>query len=104
MSGHHHEEVLPLLPTYAPPAADLDRLGRIGLIVGGAAALATLALGFANPVQFLRSYLVAYVWVFGFAMGCFALMMLHHLSGGAWGLMLRRIFEAATRTIPLLAI
>jgi hypothetical protein len=30
--------------------------------------------------------------------------MLHHLSGGAWGLMIRRIFEAATRTIPLLGV
>jgi hypothetical protein len=104
MSGHHHEEVLPMLPTYAPPAADLDRLGRNGLIVGGAAALATLALGFSDPVQFLRSYLVAFVWVFGVAMGCFGLMMLHHLSSGAWGLMIRRIFEAAARTIPLLGI
>jgi hypothetical protein len=102
--GHHHEEVLPMLPTYAPPAADLDRLGRTALIVGGAAALATAALAFGDPVQFLRSYLVAFVWVFGFAMGCFGLMMLHHLSSGAWGLMIRRIFEAASRTIPLLGI
>lgn len=104
MSGHHHEEVLPLLDTYSPPAADLDRLGRTALIVGGAAALATLGLGLLNPTQFLQSYLVAFVWVFGFAMGCFGLMMLHHLSGGAWGLMIRRIFEAAARTIPLLGV
>jgi hypothetical protein len=30
-------------------------------------------------------------------------MTLHHLSRGGWGMMIRRIFEAATRTIPLLA-
>src|SRR6516164_2754220 len=103
MSGHHdHEEVLPLLSTYEPPAADLDRVGRIGLIAGGAGAVATAGLAFADPGQFLRSYLVAFVWVFGAAMGCFGLMMLHHLSSGAWGLMIRRIFEAASRTIPLL--
>jgi len=93
-----------MLPTYEPPAADLDRIGRTSLIVGGAAALATAALGFANPLQFFRSYLVAFIWVFGFAMGCFGLMMLHHLSSGAWGLMIRRIFEAAARTIPLLGV
>jgi hypothetical protein len=105
MSGHHdHEEVLPLLSTYEPPAADLDRVGRIGLIAGGAGAVATAGLAFADPGQFLRSYLVAFVWVFGAAMGCFGLMMLHHLSSGAWGLMIRRIFEAASRTIPLLAV
>jgi len=104
MTTHHHEEVLPLLNTYPPPAADLDRVGRTGLIVGGAASIVTLGLAFANPAQFLRSYLVAYVWVFGIALGCFGLMTLHHLSRGAWGLMIRRIFEAATRTIPLLAL
>ncbi|HKQ71963.1 MAG TPA: hypothetical protein VJT73_21610 [Polyangiaceae bacterium] len=104
-SGHHHEEeALPLLDTYTPPASDLDRLGRFGLIAGAAGAVATAALGFANPSQFLKSYLVAYVWVFGTALGCFAVMTLHHLSSGAWGLMIRRILEAASRTIPLLAL
>jgi hypothetical protein len=104
VSAEHREERLPLLDTYAPPAADLDRLGRAGLVVGGAAAALTLAFAFANPAQFLKSYLVAFVWVFGTALGCFALMSLHHLSRGAWGVMIRRILEAASRTIPLLAI
>jgi len=103
VSEHHHEEALPLLGTYEPPA-DLDRLGRGGLIVGGVGAVATAALGFANPDQFWPSYLVGYVWLLGITLGCFALMMLHHLSGGAWGVMIRRILEAATRTIPLLAV
>jgi hypothetical protein len=101
---HHHQEVLPLLPTYAPPSADLDRLGRAGLIAGAAGAVASAGLGFINPAQFFQSYLVAYVWIFGIALGCFGLMTLHHLSSGAWGIMIRRILEAATRTIPLLAV
>jgi hypothetical protein len=104
MSLHHDEQVLPLLDSYEPPAADLDRLGRIGLMVGGAAAVVTAALAIANPTQFFRSYLVAFVWVFGITAGCFALMALHHLSSGAWGLMIRRVFEAATRTIPIFAL
>jgi len=101
---HHREELPPLLDTYAPPAADLDRLGRAGLLAGAASALVTVVLAFANPEQFARSYLVAFVWVFGTALGCFGLMTLHHLSRGGWGLMIRRILEAATRTIPLLAL
>ena len=104
MTGPHHEEALPLLDTYPPPAADLDRLGRTSLIVGGAAAVVTAALAIANPARFFQSYLVAYVWVVGIPLGCFGLMTLHHLSSGAWGLMIRRIFEAATRTLPALAI
>ena len=102
--SHHKEPLLPLLDTYTPPAADLDRLGRIGLIVGGVAAVVTAALAFADLTQFYRSYLVGFVWVFGITLGCFGLMTLHHLSGGGWGVMIRRVLEAATRTIPLLAI
>src|SRR5262249_55575107 len=66
VSEHHREEeTLPLLDTYIPPAADLDRLGRTVLVVGGVAALATIALAFTNPAQFFQSYLVGYIWVFG---------------------------------------
>jgi uncharacterized membrane protein len=30
--------------------------------------------------------------------------MLHHLSGGGWGMMIRRLLEAATRTLPVVAV
>jgi len=36
--------------------------------------------------------------------GGLALTMLQHLSGGGWGVVLRRIFEAAARTLPWMAI
>ncbi|HMJ55514.1 MAG TPA: hypothetical protein VK540_25745 [Polyangiaceae bacterium] len=104
MNQHHHEAAMPLLTTYAPPAADLDRLGRAALAVGGAGALATAGFALANPARFFQAYLVAYVWVLGLAVGSFGLMSIHHLSRGGWGLMIRRILEAATRTIPLLAL
>jgi len=104
VNQHHHEAAMPLLTTYAPPAADLDRLGRAALAVGGAGALATAGFALANPARFFQAYLVAYVWVLGLAVGSFGLMSIHHLSRGGWGLMIRRILEAATRTIPLLAL
>lgn len=103
MTEHHHEEAPPLLETYAPPA-DLVALGRRGLVVGAVAGVATVALALTNHAQFYRSYLPAFVWVFGIALGCFGVSMLHHLSRGAWGVMIRRILEAASRTIPLLAL
>src|SRR5262245_33242110 len=95
---------MPLLSTYAPPAADLDRLGRTALVIGGAGALATAGFAIAIPSRLFQSYLVAYVWVLGLALGSFGVMNIHHLSRGAWGLMIRRTLEAATRTIPLLAL
>ena len=57
-----------------------------------------------NPEQFYRSYLLAYVFWIGFPLGSMAILMLHHLTGGDWGLPIRRPLEAATRTFPLMLI
>ena len=37
-------------------------------------------------------------------LGLLALLMLQHLTGGTWGLAIRRLLEAATRLIPLMAL
>ena len=100
VSEHHKEEALPLLDTYPPPAADLDRIGKLGLQVGGAAAVATAALAFMNPEQFFRSYLVSVTCGSWDDAGSYGLMLIDHLSAAAWGLMIRRIFEAATPHAP----
>src|ERR1039457_5155784 len=89
---------------WAPPLADLAVLGRRGLVVGAlAGVVSTAGLGL-NPAQFYRSYLVAFVFVVGVALGSLAISMLHHMSGGAWGLVIRRILEASSRTLPLVAL
>jgi hypothetical protein len=49
--------------------------------------------------QFLRSYLVGMFFWFGMGMGCLVLLMIHFVSGGAWGVMIRRPLEAGTRTL-----
>ena len=54
--------------------------------------------------QLFRSYLIAYLFWFGIALGCLPLLMLHHLVGGAWGFVIRRVLEAGTRTLPLMAL
>jgi hypothetical protein len=89
---------------WTPPVADLAAFGRRGLVVGALAAVASAAGLVANPAQFYRSYLVAFVFVLGVALGSLAISMLHHMSGGAWGLVIRRILEASSRTLPLVAL
>lgn len=54
--------------------------------------------------QFFRSYLVAFLFWTGLSVGALAVLMLHHLVGGSWGRALRPLLEAATRTIPLMAV
>ena len=49
-----------------------------------------------------QPFMVAYVWVLGLGLGGLALVMLHHLCGGAWSFMIQRIGEAASRTLPFL--
>ena len=54
--------------------------------------------------RFFQAYLVAYTFWMGVVLGSLALLMVQHLSGGVWGLVLRRPFEAAVRTLPFMAL
>lgn len=77
------------------------------LIVFAVASLLSLALMFADPIgkqHVLRGYLMGYVLCFGFAGGGLVLLMLQYVSGGKWGLLLRRPLEAMSRTLPLVAL
>jgi hypothetical protein len=83
---------------------DLPRIERQAWIVGlcGMAACALGAL--LNLDQFFQSYLVAFCFCLGIALGSLAILLLQYLTGGGWGLVLRRPLEAGTRTLPLLAL
>jgi hypothetical protein len=72
----------------------------------GIAGLALTALGLfiGPPGQFFRSYLWSYLFFIGLSLGCMAWLMTQHLSGGAWGVVIRRPAEAAARTLPLVAL
>jgi hypothetical protein len=81
-----------------------DRLQQRALMVG-AGGIVLCGVGILlNPTQFFRSYLLAYLFWLGIPLGCLAVLMLHHLVGGAWGAVIRRVLESGTRTLPLLAL
>ena len=88
------------------PSDRAEHFQRSALVVGAAAALVSILGGFAfaGAEQFFRSYLAAFMLWLGVALGSLAILMLHHLTGGAWGLVIRRLLEAATRTLPFLAL
>jgi hypothetical protein len=52
----------------------------------------------------LASYLAAYLFWLGIALGSLAIVMLHCLVSGFWGFLIRRPLEAAMMTLPLLAL
>jgi len=86
------------------PQLEFDRVQRLFLIVGVVVLAVCAAGGYSNRTQFFQSYLVAYLFWIGIALGCVAILMLQHLTGGAWALVIRRILEAGTTTLPLMAV
>ena len=81
----------------------LNGLGRRAAIIGVVALAACIVGAFASPDQFFRSYLIGYLLWISVALGSLALLMLQHLITGQWGWIGRRSFEAAARTLWLMA-
>jgi hypothetical protein len=96
----------------AAPAKHLDlspppvvkTIARRSLIVGVVFGVVALILAFLQPQQFFRAYLLGFMCWLGVALGSMAILMIRHLTGGGWGMVIRRILGAAMRTVPLLAL
>lgn len=82
----------------------LARIGRAALGVAVVAALACVVGLALDRTQFFRSYLVAWVYWTGAALGAVAILMINHVTGGAWGVAVRRFLEATLRVLPVLAL
>ena len=91
--------------TYRAQGTPLPGMKQFGLIAGVLGAVLAVAGFFMSGMdRFFQAYLVAYTFWMGVVLGCLALLMVQHLSGGVWGVVLRRPFEAAVRTIPFMAV
>lgn len=88
--------------SFNPP--DLSRYQRTALIVGAAFLVILIFWGVFNHESVHQAYLLGFTFWAGIALGSLALLMLQHLTGGGWGFVIRRILEASTRTLPLIAL
>ena len=86
----------------APPV--VKTIGQRSLIVGVVFTVIALVLAFRSPSEFYRGYLLGYMDWLGVALGSMAILMIRHLTGGGWGMVIRRILGAAMRTLPLFLI
>jgi hypothetical protein len=86
----------------APPV--VKKIYQRSLIVGIVFAIASIILAITNPDHFYRGYLLGFLCWLGVSLGSMAIVMIRHLTGGGWGMVIRRILGAAMRTLPLLAI
>ena len=85
---------------YAP--AEISRWRSMALGVGGIGLIAWAVGTYLSPEQGLRSWLLGFIFWGGIGFGSLGVLMLQYLTGGAWGVVIRRTLEAATRTLPLI--
>jgi hypothetical protein len=81
-------------------SAGIGRLRQRGLMVAVAGLVAGGVGVVLQPGQFAPSWLIGFLFCTGLSCGCLAFLMLQHMSGGQWGLVTRRIFEAGARLLP----
>jgi hypothetical protein len=85
----------------SPPPV-LKTMAQRSLIVGVVFSIIALIFAFTKPAEFYHAYLVSFMDWLGIALGSMAIIMIRHLTGGGWGVVIRRIQGAAMRTLPLL--
>lgn len=83
-------QVAETLKKYQNSSAFLGLL-FLGLLVAG--------YFMAGSQQFIRSYLVGFWMWFTAGIGCLGLLMVQYLTGGAWGIMIRKALEAGAKTL-----
>src|SRR5579859_2970096 len=79
-------------------------IAQRSLIVGVLFGIGAVILAFVRPDEFYRGYLLGFMCWLGVSLGSMAILMIRHLTGGGWGMIIRRILGAAMRTLPLLAL
>lgn len=85
-------------------APQLSRIQMIGIALG-LLGVAALAFGFLQDARSaVQSYLFGFYFTMGLSIGCLGFLMVQHLTGGAWGVTVRRMLEAGALVMPLMFI
>lgn len=86
---------------FAPPSV-ISGWGRNALITGGLFAVISVVFAFLRPERFFHSFLIAFIFWLGLTLGSLTLLMLQYTTGGNWGRIGRRFWEAATHNLWLM--
>jgi len=81
----------------APPV--VRTIGQRSLVIGLLFAAFSAAAAYWNFADFMQAYLMGVMMWLGVTLGSMAILMLRHLTKGAWGMVIRRILGAAMRNI-----
>jgi len=77
---------------------------RMAFLIALAGSALCIAGVIFNPTQLVQSWLMAWLFFAGLSFGALIIFMMQTLTGGAWGMVIRRFCEAAMMTLPLVAL
>ena len=66
--------------------------------------ISLLGVQWSGDGQFVYAYLVAFTFYLTISLGALFFVMLHHLSGARWSIVLRRIAETLAMNLPLMLV
>jgi len=72
-------------------------IGLLGLVLSVAGA-------FMDHAQFFQAYLTAFTFLTTLALGGLFFLLIHHITGAYWGVVMRRVAENLTCTLPLMGL
>ncbi len=87
---------------FQAPTDIINRWRTLALGVGGIFTIIWAIGTFFNVEQGLRSWLLGFIFWGGIGFGSLGILLLQYLTGGAWGVVIRRFVEAGSRTIPII--
>ena len=88
---------------YQAPS-EIGRARTIALGAGGVALIVWAIGAYFDPEQGLRSWLLGFIFWGGISIGSIGILMLQYLTGGAWGVVIRRTLEACSRSLLISAV
>jgi len=74
------------------------------LIAGVAGLLLSVAGAFMDHAQFFQAYLTAFTFLTTMGLGGLFFVMIHHVTGAHWGVVVRRVAENLACTLPLMGV
>ncbi len=81
----------------SPAIARLQQRAMIFAVVGLVAGAIGVVL---QRGQLMPSLLIGFIFCLGLSLGSLSMLMMQHLTGGQWGLVARRVYEAGARVLP----
>ena len=91
-------------PATRPESTGVAAWEKPSLIIGIIGAAVCAVGWFMSPDTFYKAYLPSYLFWFQIVAGSLGVLMLQYMTGGAWGILIRRPLGAAARTMVWMAV